>query len=102
MDCTAEALCRAGGDCVTVDGSVRLDPQGAGAGVVAQVDAGETIPLDRLSPPESEVTQLAVASPDGVAVLVTLLPDGRFAMTVQQDIDGPHVETTFGRCRPGA
>jgi hypothetical protein len=44
------------------------------------------------------VKSFVVASPDSVTVLLSLFPDGSLALTVQEDIDGPHVETAFGRC----
>ena len=31
-------------------------------------------------------------------MLLSIYPDGAFALTTHEDIDGPHVETGFGRC----
>lgn len=100
LDCAAEVVCMPGGDCTPSSGTVELSP--AGEGYRAQLEAGEEILLAPLGPATGSVVHFALASPEGVAVLVSLYRDGRFLMTVQQDVDGPHVETTFGTCKPGA
>lgn len=99
LDCAAEVVCLAGGDCTPSGGTVELEP--AGDGYRALLEAGEEILLAPMGPPAEGMVHFSIATPEGVAVLISLYQDGRFAMTVQQDVDGPHVETTFGTCKAG-
>jgi hypothetical protein len=97
FDCVGEVVCVAGGDCATAGTDFALVPQGDGFS--SYLDAGE-ITLAPIGPPEAEVRSFAVGGAQSVAVMLSLFPDNRFALTVHEEIDGPHVETVFGTCRP--
>ncbi len=52
----------------------------------------------QVSPPEAEVKSFLLSNDQSVTVLLSIFPDGTFALTVHEDLDGPYVETAFGRC----
>jgi hypothetical protein len=87
--CTEEQPCR--------ETALDFDLQPVPGGYAASIDS-DWVSLTQISPPEAAVKSFVVASPDSVTVLLSLFPDGSLALTVQEDIDGPHVETAFGRC----
>jgi hypothetical protein len=97
MDCTGEVVCEAGADCATSGTDFALLPDGAGYS--SFIDAGE-VKLVQVSPEAAEVRSFAAGGAQSVTVLLSLFPDNRFALTVHEEIDGPHVETVFGTCRP--
>ena len=66
----------------------------------ATLDAGAEVALSPLGSVSGGIVHFDAVSPDGVAIILSIYVDGRFAMTVQQDMDGPHAETTFGSCKP--
>lgn len=98
LTCQADVVCVAGGDCDTLGIEVELEPDGEG--YRATLDAGADVLLSPLGSVSGGIVHFNAASPDGVAVILSIYVDGRFAMTVQQDLDGPHAETTFGGCKP--
>jgi hypothetical protein len=97
LDCRLDRLCLPDAGCEAATEGFGLIPDGDGYRVY--IDAGE-VRLARVSPPEAAVRSFLVSSPASVTVLLSLFPGGAFAMTTQEDIDGPHVETAFGRCAP--
>ncbi len=97
LDCRLDRLCTPDAGCETATEGFGLMPDGDGLRVF--IDAGE-IRLAPVSPPEAAVRSFVVSGPASVTVLLSLYPGGAFAMTTQEDIDGPHVETALGRCTP--
>lgn len=98
LTCQAEVVCVAGADCSALGAEVELQP--AGSGYRATLDAGAEVMLSPLGSVSGGIVHFDAVSPDGVALILSIYVDGRFAMTVQQDVDGPHAETTFGTCKP--
>ncbi|QYZ71601.1 hypothetical protein [Neotabrizicola shimadae] len=98
LTCQADVVCIAGGDCNALGVEVELDPEGAG--YRATLDAGADVLLSPLGSATGGIVHFNAVSEDGVAVILSIYVDGRFAMTVQQDLNGPNVETTFGNCKP--
>ncbi|MCA3436566.1 MAG: hypothetical protein IOD05_02645 [Rhodobacter sp.] len=99
MTCTLTDHCAAGTPCTETALDFDLEP--APGGYAASIDS-DWVSLMQISPPEAAVKSFMAASPDSVTVLLSLFPDGALALTVQEDIDGPHVETAFGRCTRGS
>jgi hypothetical protein len=97
LDCRMDRLCLPDAGCEAATEEFGLAPDGDA--YRAAIDAGE-VRLARVSPPEAAVQSFLVSGPASVTVLLSIYPDGTFAMTTQEDIDGPHVETAFGRCAP--
>lgn len=98
LTCRADVVCVAGADCSALGAEVELEPEGAG--YRATLDAGAEVALSPLGSVSGGIVHFDAVSPDGVAIILSIYVDGRFAMTVQQDMDGPHAETTFGSCKP--
>jgi hypothetical protein len=97
LDCRFDRLCLPDAGCEAASEEFGLAPDGDA--YRAAIDAGE-VRLARISPPEAAVRSFIVSGPASVTVLLSIYPDGAFALTTQEDIDGPHVETSFGRCTP--
>jgi hypothetical protein len=97
LDCRLDRLCLPDAGCEAATEGFGLMPDGDGYRVA--IDAGE-VRLTPVSPPEAAVRSFLVSGPASVTVLLSIYPEGAFAMTTQEDIDGPHVETAFGRCVP--
>jgi len=95
LTCTVTDQCEAGKACTETALEFEMEP--VPGGYAASVDS-DWVTLMQVSPPEADVKTFMLASPDSVSVLLSLFPDGALALTVQEDIDGPHVETSFGRC----
>jgi hypothetical protein len=97
LECRLDRLCLPDAGCGAATEGFGLMPDGDGYRVF--IDAGE-VRLAPVSPPEAAVRSYLVSGPASVTVLLSIYPDGAFALTTQEDIDGPHVETAFGRCAP--
>jgi len=95
MTCSLTDHCAAGKPCTETALDFDLEPMPGG--YAASIDS-DWVSLTQISPPEAEVKSFVAASAESVTVLLSLFPDGALALTVQEDIDGPHVETAFGRC----
>ncbi|QLQ19288.1 MAG: hypothetical protein HZT43_12425 [Exiguobacterium profundum] len=64
-----------------------LEPEGVN--YRATLDAGAEVALSPLGSVSGGIVHFDAVSPDGVAIILSIYVDGRFAMTVQQDMDGP-------------
>lgn len=95
MTCILTENCAAGTPCTETALDFDLEP--VPGGYAASVDS-DWVSLMQISPPEAAVKSFMAASADSVTVLLSLFPNGELALTVQEDIGGPHVETAFGRC----
>lgn len=94
-ECRIDQICIAGETCQTAMDSFILTPTPEGYG--ASID-GDQVKLRRIAPPSAEMQTFAIASPDSIAVMLSLLPDGAVIVTIQEELDGPHAETMIGQC----
>ena len=95
LSCTLTEECTVGQACRETELDFDLEPVPGGYG--AAVDSG-WVEVMQVSPPEAKVKSFMLSGPESITVLLSIFPDGAFALTVHEDIDGRHVETAFGRC----
>jgi hypothetical protein len=95
LSCRIEQTCERGAACSETDTDFQLDP--VEGGYSASLDAGQ-VEIAEVSPPESDVRSFVFSNDVSVSVLLSIFPDGAFALTVHEDLDGPYVETAFGSC----